>query len=389
MWGSLCKAKRKLTWRLTFLSRRHGSFYANRLFADTAIMAPYFALLSIPAALAFLHERKRAQLLTIPVFLVFVAFAGLRYHVGMDWNNYDAIHWSMLYLSFPEAAERSEPLSFALFWISSHSGWHMTLTNLVCAAILVGGVFSCANRTPNRWLGVLAATPYAIIAFGMSAVRQSLAIGVILFVFAHWQNWTTKYRLMGIAIASLFHTSALFAAILAIFEMRLQLLPKLLAGAAIGGGLIYSLQVSDVYSSSVDAYVDNYLGSSESIVSPGALLHMSLIQIPAIVYLLTQKRLARHVANPRLLWLGSWLSVGLIAVYFVSTTAASRLVLYLYFVPIAVYPALAESVGRANRLATNFAFSVLHMLILAAWLTLANNSYAHIPYRNVLLEDPV
>jgi hypothetical protein len=352
-------------------------------------MEPYFALLSVPTALAVFYNRDRSRILLVPVFVLFVVFVGLRYRVGMDWNNYDAIHESMLYLSFAEAVARSEPLSYALFWTSSNTGWHMTLTNLVCATLLVLGVFACANRTPNPWLGVVAATPYAIIAFGMSGVRQSLAIGVTLFVFAYWRRWSSSQRLIGIGVASLFHTSALFVAIFAIWELRLQLLPKLVAAAVIGGALIYSLQASDVYSSNVDAYVDNYLSGEEAIISPGALLHMSLVQLPAIVYLLMQSRAARHVDDAKLLWLGAWAAVGLIGVYLISTTAASRLVLYLYFLPIAVYPALSESVGPGHRIASVFVLSILHVLVLAAWLTLANNSNAHIPYRNILLEDPV
>jgi len=55
-------------------------------------MAPYFILLSVPSLLAVFIRRRINVSLFVTVFLFFTLFIGLRFRVGMDWNNYSAIH---------------------------------------------------------------------------------------------------------------------------------------------------------------------------------------------------------------------------------------------------------------------------------------------------------
>ena len=444
-------------------------------------MIPYFALLTVPAVLALSPRPVNNRLLLLVVFLVFVFFSGFRYRVGMDWNNYDYIHLMVGNLTFSEAITQSEPLSRALFWLSAQLDSHMLVTNIVAAALLALGIFTLAQRAANPWLAVVAATPYLFIAFGMPAVRQAMAIGVVFFALSRWHKDGLVVRTALLLIAALFHTSAVLAFVLIFAELRtgrrLQGALAILLSAAIG----YLVFFSDFFAERLEFYESTYLGE-ESIMSPGALMHMALVWLPAAVYLVFRRSLSRYIIDDSLALHGSVAAIALVPVYFVSSTGGSRAILYLFFIPMLVYPALAQALVRLsgtrvsnsrapdnlkvnylsrvrrNRLlrvrthqqsvvgrhqlaplsyqaerptvptlqagnaatsdapgrrhkmpasrpyprrteldvpereksagnAAVLALVLFHFLILATWLTYANNSSAHLPYRNIVFED--
>ena len=349
-------------------------------------MTPYFALLSVPAIVGLFNRRATSWVALLPVLALYVFFIGYRYRVGMDWNNYDSIHTFIRYLNFREVLETTEPLSNALFWTSSHLGYHMLLTNIVHALVLSFGVFSFAKRTVNPWLAIVVATPYLIIAFGMSGVRQAMALGVILYLFSRWERTGVLGRVILVGVASLFHTSAFVALAFVIPGLPVRRVYKAILGAALAVAVSFVLFESGIYDESIGSYQAQYLGEHESVVSPGALMHVGLVWIPAVYFLLFRNQLAPFVHNSKLALYGSLASVVMIVVYFVSTTAASRLILYLYFVPMMVIPAASCVYGRRYRPLMTAILGALHVVILAIWLLYANNSAAHIPYRNVAFE---
>ena len=84
--------------------------------------------------------------------------------------------------------------------------------------------------------------------------------------------------------------------------------------------------------------------------------------------------------------IGIFGALGLLALNTVSTTVASRLTLYFYFVPMMVYPALTLAFGKKNR---NFIMTIIilaHFAILTVWMLLGNHSIHYVPYRNLLFQ---
>ena len=350
-------------------------------------MIPYLILLSIPALFA-LNFRARIQKDKFYfVLLIFVLFVGLRYQVGADWGGYSYIHRILRDEDFAELWNRSEPLSYMLFWISEHLGWDMLLSNLVAALILIVGVFSFARRTLNPWLAVLAATPYLIIAFGMTGIRQVMGVGVILFVLSKWDRISIYARGAGVVVASLFHSSALIGGILVIMTLRVPMWMKLVAGTAIGALGLYVAQSADIYADSMQDYQRRYLDDTNSVISPGSMFHVGLILLPASIGYWYRLKLKHLVHDDRLLWIGIVGGFCLVPLNLLSSTAASRLMLYFYFLPMMVYPALTLAFGRSQRRQVTQMIVLAHFVILAAWFQFGNNSFAHIPYRNVLFED--
>ena len=181
-------------------------------------MTPYLLLLSIPAFLSMSYRKQDIGIELFIVFLIYVVFVGCRDEVGPDWYTYAYTHDSLRGQDIKEIALHSEPLSFLLFWISENYDFEMTLTNICAAAIMLFGICSFSRLTVNPWLAIVAATPYLIIAFGMSGIRQGMGVGVILFVFSKWNKLSLIHRISGIVVASMFHSSAVICIIFIVYS---------------------------------------------------------------------------------------------------------------------------------------------------------------------------
>jgi hypothetical protein len=440
-------------------------------------MLAYFLLLSVPAFFV-LGDFRTNNFAMLLVFVVYLLFVGFRYHVGMDWNNYEHIHQYMVSLTIDELMWRSEPLSYLLFWLSRDLTGGTLLTNFVAGLILVVGVFSFAWRTSDPWLSIIAATPYLVIAVGMSGVRQAMAMGIILLTLSLWYRVSMVTRIVLIFVAGGFHLSALSMLILVTLGLHIRPAYRaVLTGATVvAAGFI--LVRTDFADDRIPFYVESYVTGEEVVHSPGALLHLLLLVIPILLYwarrpytvlrghptatssrggsasapagavgrgrsrpwrflsarrvrptgpqlatghllfdsppvgrsllqtasrTVTPRRSVRpsgvratdrrfsidsHVLNPQLTFYGIFGVIALLAFYNFSSTGASRLSIYLQFIPMTLYPAVASSFKSENRGLMRVLLILLHFTILAAWLVFANNSAAHIPYRNLLLEAP-
>jgi len=348
-------------------------------------MLPYFILLSLPSLLALSKTEHGGRGTYFFVFTSYVFFVGLRYHIGADWSGYLNIHDGLAGEPLVSVFEQSEPLSYLLFWFSENSGYEMLLSNIGAAAILMTGVLAFARRTVNPWLAVVAATPYLIIAFGMSGISQAMGVGVFLLGLSQWEKSSMVRRSVGIVIAALFHTSTLFGGLFVIYDLKLRPFLKIIIGTLFAMLGFFLVQRSETFYQGLAVYQQRYFtADSGQASSVGSMFHIGLILLPAIVGVMYRKRLAPFVHNRSLLALGIVFSLALLPLNSISTTVASRLTLLMYFVPMMVYPALSEAFGPQNRSSMTLAIVLAHFVILAAWLLFANHSMMHIPYRNVV-----
>ena len=350
-------------------------------------MAMYIFLLSVPSLFCLVARRRATWLALSPVFVLYLLAVGFRFKVGMDWNNYEAIHRTMGRLPLEAVTTSLEPLSNLLFWASSHETGGSLLTNFAAGLILIAGVFSFARRTADPWLAVVAATPYLVVAMGMSGIRQAMAMGVILLTLAYWERITTPRRMAGIVIASLFHASALTFTIFAVLDMKVR--PQAKAALVVLVGLAGGYVVMNVgaYADRIDNYRQTYINGEAVIASPGAMLHLLLIVIPVAAYVLFRTSIDRHLFLPQLVRFGAWATLALLGLFAVSSTGASRMSIYYHFIPMTLYPALSLAFGPARRTLMRTAIVAFHFSVLVLWLLYANNSFAHMPYRNVLVES--
>jgi len=185
----------------------------------------------------------------------------------------------------------------------------------------------------------------------------------------------------------MFHTSALVNTVFLIIKMNIALRYKLMLGAIIFAITLYvSLEVS-MYSENILRYQQRYIEDAFVIESIGSLYHITMIAIPAVIGFFFKRRIVGFMHNASLMSFGLYASIGLFFLNFLSTTVASRLTIYLYFVPMMIYPALVASMSKRTQLAGTFLVVAVHMLIMLGWFSLANVSFTYIPYKNILFDE--
>lgn len=350
-------------------------------------MIPYFILLMIPSLFALLNVRRMSLLLWYFTFVIYVLFIGLRYKVGPDWEQYSYIHTSLAYLGFWDVFFHTEPLAYSLFWLSEALGAHMYLSNMVAAIILMIGVLSFARRTASPWLALVAATPYFIVVVSMSGIRQSMAAGIVLFLLSRWERYSFVTRGLYILTAAMFHTSALANNILLVTKLNIAMRYKVLIGSLVLLVTFYLSSEVSLYADNVVQYRHRYLEGNYSVESIGSLYHIAMIAFPALLGFIYKKRIMEYVYSPALLDFGLYASLAVFMINLFSSTVASRLTIYLYFVPMLVYPALVISTGRRTKLLAMFAVIMFHFLLMGSWFALGNVAFAYLPYQNLLFND--
>ena len=350
-------------------------------------MLIYFVMIALPAMLALFAPRAKSPLYYAAVFTLYVAVIGFRYRVGMDWNNYDAIHRSLTGQDIGIVFQAAEYSSRFLFWFSANYLSGQVSSNVIGAVAFTAGLLFVANKTREPWLAVVVATPFLCVVTAMSATRQSLAIAVIFVLLGLWPRLGFIARLALIGVASLFHTSALALAPIVVGELRTGLLQKVLLVAVAAGGALFLATSSPTFMEQMSAYAELYTGA-QAIVSQGAFMHVCLVALPALVYLLNARKLQSPFwSKPFLFWSAS-VALALLALLPFSSVGAGRLSMYFHYVPMIVVPLMIDQLGARNtKLSLRLAVIVWQVAFLWVWLTYSNSALAWTNYRSVLMSD--
>lgn len=345
-------------------------------------------MLLIPSLFAMMNPGRLSIVLWYITFLLFLVFVGFRLEVGPDWQQYRYIHQSLAYFDVWEVIDQAEPFSYLLFWTSQRLVDDVYLSNVVASFIMLTGVFCFARRTVNPWLALVAATPYFIIVMGMSGMRQTIAAGIILFLFSRWENHSFIRRGAYILIAALFHTSALVNNLFLIIKLNIQLRYKLMFGSAILLATLYLGTNVPIYAENIARYQQRYLEGNFIDLSLGSIYHIAMIFVPALLGFIYRARMSDTVYNTSLLSFGLYAALTILFINLFYLTVASRLTVYLYFLPMMVYPALVVTLGRRARIISIFAVIAFHMIILMTWFQFGNHAFAYVPYKNILFDVP-
>lgn len=328
--------------------------------------------------------RKKPGLLALaPYFIVLVLAIGLRQKVGMDWNNYLAIHYRLGGFDLEQALISTEPGFSLLAWNSERFGFGVYGTNMIAALIFVSGLFSFARTTRNDWMALSVAIPYLVVVVAMSAVRQTIAIGILFFVFANWRQSGLGKRIAWIVLASTFHLSAIFALAFVILESNLTLLRKSIVVAIFSIVFIYILAATSQFSYYSELYISSS-GGSGVVESSGALAHVLLIAFPGAIFLYFRKRWEYYFGENQMIFAMAVLSLVSIPGALFFSTAVDRMSLYLYALPLVVYANIPRLVSGFQAIYLKIIIILGNFLLLYFWLEFANSAAAYLSYKNLI-----
>ena len=347
-------------------------------------MLPYLAMLALPGIFA-LTGAKRAGLVLLLVVTVYWVMTGFRYQVGMDWYNYANLYRVEQRIPWDDIPGYREPGFVFLNRIAGVLGGGPILVNAVSALVFTGGLYAIARRCREPLLAIVVATPLLVVGLAMSGIRQAIALGIIFYLFATWENRSTLARFLLVLFASLFHFSATFVLIYVALASRAPLVVRVAAAVVVG---IIMAAVVHFAPRSVEAYSRLYIGPMRK-GAPGALVQIAPIALAGLVYLIRQRAWVRLHGDDPLVRNLAWSSLVALLVVPISSVGAYRFSLYFWTMAMVVWaglPSLIES--GTGRLFYRLTLVLVSFAMLAGWLLFANNSWAWLPYRSWLLQPP-
>lgn len=346
-------------------------------------MIPYLLMLAVPGLFALAGVRRSGAAWFI-VAILYWLMIGFRFQVGMDWNNY-LLHYQLASgRPLLELLFRTEPGFQFLLWTAHNLGGGYPLINAVAALVFCWGFFAVARACREPFLAVVAATPLLVVAFAMTGTRQSMAIGIIFYLYSIWEGRSWLGRILLVLLASLFHFSSIF--ILLFVALARRSLPVKIAGTVVSAALL--VLVIYFFPGIIQNYSELYVIAGERrLDAPGAIAHVGVVAAAALAYFIYRKAWLRMYGTHPLYENLAIVALLALPAILVSSVGAYRFALYFWPMAMRVVsgmPALIpNAVGRTlYRLLAIIASGGL----LVAWLTLSYNGFAWVPYENWLLQ---
>lgn len=340
-------------------------------------MLPYWLLFAYFAAGGLLTDSSRNRGRTSPFLVIgmigMALLVGLRFKVGADWDTYQLLFSYAGFADLGRVLEIGDPGYQFVSWSVRHIDAGIWLVNLICAGIFSWGLFRFAQVQPNPWLAILAAVPYLVIVVAMGYTRQSVAIGILMAGLAAVHRGASTLRfVLYVAVAALFHKTAIVALPLVVFSSGRNKLINVIAGLA-AIYMFYNSFLAD----SVDKFVRNYIQAQYN--SQGAAIRVAMNVVPATIYLLFRPRFAIPAPERTIWFFHAVASLGLLVLLLVlpSSTAVDRLALYVMPLQIAILSRMPIVLGprQGTILVVLYSFAVEFV-----WLNFAVHAKHWVPY---------
>lgn len=347
-------------------------------------MLPYWLLYSVFAAGAIGYRYEpRPKSLVSPLFYIGVLFAllfvGLRWETGGDWPEYTIM---LTYTSqrLGTALAQGDPGYMFLNWMANEFGLGLVFVNFVCGTIFMWCLARFARNEPNPWLTILVAVPYLIIVVSMGYTRQAVAIALMMAAMVEFSEsrWV-RFALLAIFAAMFHRTSIILLPIIAVSVVRHR---ALIWGAM---GAMTVVLFDFLLSQFIARFTEGYLEAE--MTSEGAGVRVAMNVVPAIIFLIFQRRLGRNDQDRQL-----WRNFSLVALISVvglfaigSSTVVDRLSLYLIPLQLVVLGRVPYAFPRNGQ--PNVQLVLVVALYSAAiqfvWLTYATHAFAWLPYQSL------
>ena len=344
-------------------------------------MWPYWIMFLIPALTALEADRRGKYLPWMPwIFLglFFTICIGFRYHVGGDWGSYLQMYHMETGRSFTDVIRGGDPGYILLNRLMAHLGWGIYGVNAACGLLFASGLIVFCRAQSRPWLAFAVAVPYLIVVVAMGYTRQAVAIGLIFWALAYLEQGKFTYYVAFIAVAVLFHKTAIIMIPVGIFLYKEGWLFRIIAVILIAYGLWVTLLAQDQM-----ALWNNYV--VQGMESQGAIIRVAINLVAAVALLLNWQQWKKTYPNA-LLWF--WMALAALAcvpLVVLATTAVDRIALYLTPLQVVVFSRLPYLARRQVEPDTMVqAILLAYGAVLFVWLNFAVHARYWLPYRNVL-----
>ena len=305
-------------------------------------------------------------------------FIGLRHHVGGDWVVYLENIELIQGIPLEELINaRTEPGYTFISWLSLLLGANIYGVNFICAAIFTMGLLKLSRAQPYPWLAIVVAVPYLVIVVAMGYVRQGTAIGLLMFAFGYLLQGRITAYLTLVAMAGLFHKTALVFIVFPLFRPGGGLFRLVL-----GIGLFASLAAGSYLLEQVEDFRRNYV--ENLMESEGGYVRVLMNALPALILFAYWKEWGKRYRDRWLWGLIALLALACIPLVSIASTAVDRAALYLIPLQLVVwsrFPVLVQ--GRIRRNSVFLMVIFYCAAVQFVWIVFGLHSEGWLPYDNL------
>ena len=345
-------------------------------------MIPFWLAFILPASLSLISvQRKYFSLIWVLLFASFVLFAGLRHEVGGDWGAYLGMYNEVQYFSFWEYLSRREMGYSILNWVAFQMDGGVYLVNLFSAFIFFICLIIFCRAQALPFLAFTVAVPYLIAVISMGYTRQAVALGFVMLGLKYLSDGGVRRYLFYIAVAALFHKSAVILFPLAIYYYHRGIVARMIG---VGGfSLIMGyLFLVDHYEALWINYVDSQMQSD------GGLIRLMMNLLPSILFFIYYRRIKKAWPDYRIWFVLALVTMILLPLVGFASTAVDRVALYLIPLQLVVFSRLPMLFSVAGGRATVIRVIVAYyVLVLFVWFNFASHAKYWLPYQNLITLD--
>lgn len=357
-------------------------------------MTPYFlvyAIISMFAIFDFsIEQRKVKTLLMFLLGIFFICFAGFRWDVGTDWEQY-LYFFNVVDLSSIGQAGH-EFFYEILLRISRSIFDNYTAMLFLTACIIIYFTYSGIKKySVYPILSILILYSYSINSSGFG-YRQDIAIAIVFFAFRYIQQRKLKKFLVWIFIATLFHQTAIIftcAYWVYNFKWNTKYFMILVISTILGYILMSKLDfIAGLYTQSAQGKFDYYMdnkdetfgagGDSATVLLRGISNRLFLLLIPLLV-IFTRKdekiEELKKIYNIFLFGLIFFVVFGSVAVVFLRFTR------YFDIFQILVIPLTVKLSPPKHRFPL-FILLILYLFV-KFFLVIVNDNDTYVPYKTI------
>jgi len=352
-------------------------------------MWPYWLLFLIPAYWA-VSRLKPLPFTVLPVpknrwsegwcgiYIFLVLMIGLRHEVGGDWIPYIEMLESYTDTATADKFGFQDP-AFVLFnKLATWSGTGVYLLNVLSAIFFSWGLVVFCRAQPRPWLALVVAVPYLITVVAMGYTRQGVAIGIAMVGMVALSEGSTLRFMLWIALAALFHKSAIILVPMAVLAGTKRWVFKL-TWVTVAGLTLFVLLLQEAMSFWIGGYIESQYQSS------GAAIRIAMNALPSALFLFLRKRFQLSPAQ-RSFWTGmAWGALLLVVLLVVSpsSTAVDRLALYWIPLQLFVLSRLPSALGQEDGKNAGWVYAVVaySAVVHFVWLVYADTAFAWLPYQ--------
>ena len=349
-------------------------------------MTIYWTLFLLPTIFYLTEKRVSvsvSRIFWVATAVMFVFVIGFRHEIGCDWYGYYSTYEALSSYKISNLYESSfiwrGPAFYFLTWVIGQTSLGFYGFNLICGIFFCWAVLFFSRTQPSPWMSCLIAVPYLLIVISMGYVRQSIAVGFLLFALTQLEqdrHW--RYSIL-IFIGSLFHASLILFSPLMLHSLyKSNRLIFFLSITLIGCVGFYLLTI---YGEFWDTY---FSSESSKYVSSGALPRALMNAIPAGILLLINLRHPLTIGH--LVW-SILAGLSILSVVFVQTGSSGFDRLGVYLIPIQLY-AWPRIIGVFLETRFKTLLALLIISIYAAyqyiWLNFSDHSTCWVPYMSIV-----